>query len=115
MEAVFNVLSSVLGAVAGFFTMLGDLHALTIELFAEFGVGFFMFGFFGLLMTFLWFLFRFLDKKRLVFPTIVFTFFFLIFLSGNLLMLSQQTRTEKNNEQKAAQTQLAVPEDAAAL
>ncbi|MBR3561353.1 MAG: hypothetical protein IKN81_07495 [Oscillospiraceae bacterium] len=95
MEAVFGVLSTVLSAIAAFFHMLGNVHALVIELFGSFGVTFFLFGFFGLLMTFLWFLFRFIDKKRLAMPTVFFTIFFLIFLGGNLLMLSQASQEEK--------------------
>lgn len=112
MEAVFGVLSTVLGAIAGFFHMVGDVHELIIKLFGPFGTTFFMFGFFGLLMTFLWFLFRFIDKKRLAMPTVFFTIFFLIFLGGNLLMLSQASQEEKAPEQSA---EYSVGEDQAAV
>jgi hypothetical protein len=115
MEAVFGVLSTVLGAIAGFFHMVGDVHELVIKLFGPFGTTFFLFGFFGLLMTFLWFLFRFLDKKRLAMPTVFFTIFFLIFLGGNLLMLSQASQekdaapaTEQSAEYSAGEDQAAV-------
>ena len=104
MEAVVGVLSTVLGAIAGFFHTIGDVHELVIELFGPFGVTFFLFGFFGLLMTFLWFVFRFLDKKRLAMPTVFFTIFFLIFLGGNLLMLSQATEPEKDAAAAAEQS-----------
>ncbi len=103
MEAVFGVLSTALGAIAGFFHTVGDVHELVIELFGPFGTTFFLFGFFGLLMTFLWFLFRFLDKKRLAMPTVFFTIFFLIFLGGNLLMLSQASRAEQDSAAAAEQ------------
>lgn len=115
MEAVFNTLSAVLSAVAGFFSMIGDLHTLTVELFGEFGVTFFMIGFFGLLFTFLWFLFRFLDRSRLALPTIVFALFFIIFLSGNLLMLSQETHARKAAESESAPVEQTVPEGSVVL
>ena len=116
MEAVFGVLSTVLGAIAGFFHMVGDVHELVIKLFGPFGTTFFLFGFFGLLMTFLWFLFRFLDKKRLAMPTVFFTIFFLIFLGGNLLMLSQATEAEKDAAPATEQSaEYAAGEDQAAV
>lgn len=93
MDSVFGVLSTVLGAIAGFFAMVGDTHELVLDLFSGYGVTFFVLGFFGLLFTFLWFLFRFIDQRRLAMPTVFFMIFFLIFLSGNLLMLSHSAET----------------------
>ena len=115
MDSVFGVLSTVLGAIAGFFAMVGDTHELVLDLFSGYGVTFFVLGFFGLLFTFLWFLFRFLDRSRLALPTIVFALFFIIFLSGNLLMLSQETHARKAAESESAPVEQTVPEGSVVL
>ena len=86
MDAVFGVLRTASDVVTG-------TASLIVELLGRFGVLLFMAGFFGLLFTFLWFIFRYIDKRRLALPTIVFTLFFIVFLSGNILMLAQDAHT----------------------
>lgn len=49
---------------------------------AGFGHYLFLFGFLGVLYTFLWFFFRYLDRKKLLLPTIAFALFFVVFLGG---------------------------------
>lgn len=71
MEAVFGILGAVLDALC------------------KFSIWIFLGGFFGVLLTFLWFLFRYLDKKKLFLPVVVFTLCFLVFLSGSILLLLQ--------------------------
>ncbi|MBQ9647761.1 MAG: hypothetical protein IJV43_05290 [Oscillospiraceae bacterium] len=86
MGAVLGVLSTVTGVISG-------VLSLVVDILGEFGVLLFIGGFFGLLVAFLWFFFRYLDKKRLTLPTIVFMLFFVIFLGGNILIIAQDART----------------------
>ena len=89
MDAVLGVLGtvgSVLGTVSSIFSSVG-------EVLSKMGSTIFILGFIGILLTFLWFLFRYLDKKQLTLPTVVFVFFFFVFLSANLLLITQDAKT----------------------
>ena len=108
MDAVFSVLKTVAGVVGGVFHAIGAALGLIVEILGEFGVLLFVAGFFGLLMAALWFIFRYIDKKRLTLPTVVFMLFFLLFLGGNVLMLAHDTHTRGAGEpaETAQQTEL---------
>ena len=83
MDAVLGVLSKIgdfLLMIASFLTPIFDALAKHSHLI-------FLMGFYGLLMAFLWFFFWYLDRKKLVLPTIVFSLFFVIFISGTTLLL----------------------------
>lgn len=92
MNVVLNVLDAI-AAVLGFFP---NTWSLIVDILGPFGLLLFVGGFIGLLITFLWFFFRYLDQKRLVLPALVFTLFFLVFLSGNILMIAHYGHTERN-------------------
>ncbi len=72
----------------------------------------FLLGFFGLLLTFLWFFFRYLDKKRLTMPAVAFTLFFFIFLSGNILMISQDKEPSSSRRKTSSKESAAVEQTA---
>lgn len=89
MDAVmgaFGTLGAVFQTVGGIFSAAGDVLS-------RMGTSIFVLGFIGLLLTFLWFLFRYLDEKRLTLPTMIFVFFFFVFLSANLLLITQDAKT----------------------
>ena len=98
LQKVLGIFATVTGAVSGFFSTIVDISG-------PFGTLIFIAGFVGLLFTFLWFFFRFLDKKRLALPTILFALFFVLFLSGNLLLIAQDARTGGADGSAAAEQQ----------
>ena len=73
MEAVFGILNMVV-------RILGPLSLYL-----------FLGAFLGLLYTFLWFFFRWLDMRALILPVIVFSLFFLLFLSSGALLILQDS------------------------
>ena len=83
-----NVVLNILDTIASVLGVIPRTWSLVVGILGPFGMFLFLGGFFGLLITFLWFFFRYLDQKRLVLPTFVFTVFFLVFLSGNILMIA---------------------------
>lgn len=87
MAAVFEILSMVTGTISAVLSLI-------VDILGQFGIVFFVVGFFGLLGAFLWFFFRFIDKRRLALPAAVFALSFVIFLSGNILLLAQDARTK---------------------
>lgn len=89
MNAVLTVLDAI-AAVLGFFPNTWNM---VVDILGPFGLLLFVGGFIGLLITFLWFFFRYLDQKRLVLPALVFTLFFLVFLGGNILMIAHDAHT----------------------
>lgn len=97
MAAVIDALNTVTDIVTGVTNLIMDILG-------RFGVLLFIAGFFGILFTFLWFIFRYIDKRRLTLPAIAFTLFFIIFLSGNILMIAQDARTK---DAEAAQLETA--------
>ena len=101
-----GVLSTGIGVISGVFGAIGGFLSLVVDIMGRFGVLLFIGGFFGLLLTFLWFLFRYIDKKRLALPTIFFVLFFVVFLSGNILMIVQDARAK---EAASAQTEASAP------
>lgn len=97
MTAAMDAINTGLDVVTGVTNMV-------LDLLGRFGVLLFIAGFFGILFTALWFIFRYIDKRRLTLPAFIFTLFFLVFLSGNILMIAQDARTR---EAEAAQTEAA--------
>lgn len=95
MDAVLGVLST----VGGVFRTISGIFSAIMDVLSGFGTYIFLGGFFGLLLTFLWFIFRYLDKKKLTLPVMVFTLFFAIFLGGNLLMLSKEAKDLESTAQ----------------
>lgn len=93
MDAVKGVLGTVVGVAGPIFHTTGTVFSVAGEVLSGMGSTIFVLGFIGILLTFLWFFFRYLDKKQLTLPTVVFIFFFFVFLSGNLLLIAQDTRT----------------------
>lgn len=88
-----DAVRGVLGTVGSVFQTAGGIFSAAGDVLSKMGSTIFVLGFIGILFTFLWFLFRYLDKKQLTLPTVVFVFFFFVFLSGNLLLIAQDTKT----------------------
>jgi len=105
MDAVKGVLSTIGGVLGPIFSVAGKIFLLVGGVLEKSSVVIFLLGFFGLLFAFLWFLLRYLDKKRLALPAFLFSLFFLIFLSGNLLLITHDMK-EKAAEAEAAETQI---------
>ncbi|MBQ9460052.1 MAG: hypothetical protein IJU66_09000 [Oscillospiraceae bacterium] len=113
-------MQGVLNSISGFFSMIGGylqivkdfldpflkvadgIFSVIAELLSRSSALVFLIGFYGLLLAFLWFLFSYLDKKRLTLPVVVFTLAFFVFLSGNLLMISQE---QKSGEESSVQAE----------
>lgn len=93
MDVILKILDAI-AAVLGFFPRTWGM---IVDVLGPFGLLLFVGGFFGLLIAFLWFFFRYLDQKRLVLPALVFTLFFLVFLSGNLLMIAHNDQSDNNS------------------
>ena len=93
MDAVLGVLGTVTGVIGPIFSIIGSSFSTVSSILTRFSTAVFMVGFLGLLFTFLWFFFRYLDKKKLTLPAVVFTFFFLVFLSGNVLLIAHDEQT----------------------
>lgn len=94
MDAVVDVLTRILDVLAKVFGVLRNTGATigsVTDILKNYSVLIFLGGFFGLLLAFLWFFFRYLDKKRLALPAMLFTLFLLIFLGGNLLLIMRDT------------------------
>ena len=107
MDAVKNVL----GVVGSVFHTAGGIFSAAGDVLSKMGSTIFVLGFIGILLTFLWFLFRYMDKKQLTLPTVVFVFFFFLFLGGNFLLITEDTKTDSPPETQAvgAQVQSADP------
>ncbi len=114
VKGIFASVSGLFATVGNFlgpiFHVIGGIFSAIFEILSRFSTVVFVIGFFGLLFAFLWFIMRYLDKKRLSIPTVVFMIFFFIFLSGNILLITQDMKS-KSDETPAAQT--AVTETAA--
>lgn len=100
ISGVFETVAQVLGPI---FNILGGIFTVMGELLRRSSALIFLLGFYGLLLAFLWFLFSYLDKKRLTLPVVAFTLAFFLFLSGNLLMIAQDQQAQEENA-RAAQT-----------
>lgn len=111
MDAVKDVFGTVAGVAGPIFHTAGSIFSAAGDVLSNMGSTIFVLGFIGILFTFLWFLFRYLDKKQLTLPTVIFVFFFFIFLSGNLLLIAQDAAVESAPEPRTvgAETQLAEP------
>ncbi len=94
MAAVKNVLSSIGGVLGPILGVIGKIFALLTGVLEKFSTVVFLLGFFGLLFAFIWFFLRYLDKKRVALPALVFSLFFLIFLSGNILMITHDMKVK---------------------
>ncbi len=98
MSAVLSTVKGILGTVGAFlgpiFKTIGKLSALAMGVLEKSSVLVFLLGFIGLLFAFLWFLLRYLDKKRVALPALVFSLFFLIFLSGNILLITHDMKAK---------------------
>ncbi len=107
MDAALGVLGGVGSTIGPIFALIGLVFSKVRDVLVNHSVLIFFCGFFGILLTFLWFFFRYLDQKKLSLPTFVFTFFFLMFLSGNLLMIAQdaERREAALNEALAQATE----------
>lgn len=88
MDAVLGVLNT----IAGIFGRVSGALSSVNNILGNLSAYIFLGGFFGLLFAFLWFLFRYLDKKKLTLPALLFVLFLVIFLGGNLLLISNSTR-----------------------
>lgn len=95
MDAVLGILGTV-GAVAGpIFGLIGKVFSNIGDILSKFSLGIFLAGFFGILLAFLWFFFRYLDEKKLKLPAVMFTLFFIVFLSGNILLIKQDAKAKE--------------------
>ncbi len=101
VSGVFATIGNFLGPV---FRVIGSVISAVMDILSRFSTVVFVLGFFGLLFAFLWFILRYLDKKRLSVPTIVFMIFFFIFLSGNILLITQDMKEKSAADTPAAQT-----------
>lgn len=118
MEAVKGVLSTIsgylsivsdfFGTVSQFlspiFKVIGSIFTVMGELLRRSSALIFLLGFYGLLLAFLWFLFSYLDKKRLTLPVVVFTLAFFLFLGGNLLMIAEDQNAKDSEPAAVTQT-----------
>lgn len=89
MDAVLGVLST----IGGIFRSISGVFSGIMEILTGFGTYIFLAGFIGLLLAFLLFIFRYLDKKRLTLPIVLFALFFVMFLGGNLLLLANEAKS----------------------
>lgn len=107
MGAVTGVLGKVggvFGAVGGVFGGVFGVLGETLDLLGRYGAYLFIAGFFGVLMAFLWFFFRYLDRKRLALPTVLFTFFLVVLLGGGAMMLQHGVPEPEEDAESAAQS-----------
>ncbi len=102
MDAVKNILGTVAGVLGPIFHGAGHVFSSAGDVLSKMGSTIFVLGFIGILFTFLWFLFRYLDQKQLTLPTVIFVFFFFVFLSANLLMIAQDAKVKETVPASAA-------------
>ncbi len=112
MDAIKGVLATVSGVLGPIFRTTGNIFSAACDVLSRMGSTIFILGFIGILFAFLWFLFRYLDKQQLTLPTVLFGFFFFVFLSGNLLILSQDAKTGNADEKPAAVVETQAAESA---
>ena len=110
MDAAKGVFDTVTGVAGPIFHTAGSIFSAAGETLSKMGTTIFVLGFIGILLTFLWFLFRYLDKKRLALPTVIFVFFFFVFLSGNLLLIAQDAGTESPPEPRTVGAEISPAE-----
>ena len=103
MDAVMGVL----GQIGNVFQIVLGVLSVGLDVLLNFSAVLFVGGFIGVLLTFLWFFFKYLDKKSLVLPAIAFTLFFIIFLGGNVLLIAQDVKNSRQNT--GQETTQAVP------
>ena len=84
MAAVLGVLGTVGGIISGAFNLF-------VETVGPMSVFLFLGAFLGLLSTFLWFFFRWLDMRGVFLPVVVFSLFFVLFLSSGALLILQDS------------------------
>ena len=113
MDAVKGILAAVLGVVGPVFGAVDRILSAVVQILTQFGVAIFVAGFVGVLFAFLWFLFRYLDKKKLTLPALVFTLFFLIFLSGNMLLIARDAKLREPPPREAGEQDAEALADAA--
>ena len=89
MDAVLGVLST----IGEIFRMVSGVTSGIMDALRGFGSYIFLAGFFGILLASLWFIFRYIDKQKLTAPAVFFALFFAMLLSGNLLMLSSESKS----------------------
>ena len=87
MDALLKIIVGVIDKISAFFAGVSAILDVITEALAKIGHPIFMLGFLGILYTFLWFLFRYLDRKKLVLPTVMFAIFFMLLLGGGSLLL----------------------------
>ncbi len=92
MDAVLGTIGTVAGVIGPIFGIIGRAFSNMGSILTKFGIAIFLAGFFGILLAFLWFFFRYLDEKKLSLPAAVFTLFFFVFLSGNLLLIARDAQ-----------------------
>jgi hypothetical protein len=114
MDAVKGILATVTGVVGPVFGSIDRVLSAVVQILTQFSVAIFVAGFVGILFAFLWFLFRYLDKKKITIPALVFTLFFLIFLSGNMLLIARDAKLRESPSQEAAVQSAENTEDAEA-
>lgn len=108
MSDVLDTVLGILSTIGGIFGEISAVSSRVMGVLNSMSMYIFLGGFFGLLFAFLWFLFRYLDKKRLTMPVVMFTLFFLIFLGGNLLLISSsRAEAEAQLQAISAETQTA--------
>ena len=109
-----DAVTGVLGQIGNIFQIVVGVLSAGLDVLLNFSAVLFVGGFIGVLLTFLWFFFKYLDKKSLVLPAIAFTLFFIIFLGGNVLLIAQDVRNSRQPaEQEATQAVPAGQPDAA--
>ena len=114
LGTAFGILTKVLDVLK---TVFGNIGAVTSSISAvlhQFSLYVFLGGFLGIMLAFVWFFFRYLDKKKLALPAFLFMMFFVMFLSGNLLLLSDAGEAAENAPVPSTVTETAeLPEDEA--
>ena len=115
MDAVLGILGTVGGIAGPIFGIIGRAFSNLGTVLTKFSIAIFIAGFLGILFAFLWFFFRYLDEKKLTLPAAVFTLFFFVFLSGNLLLIARdaQLRDAKAKEEAVQEEVAANNADAA--
>ena len=98
MGAVLGTVGNVLGMGFGILGTAFGVLADSLDLLGQYSAYLFICGFFGVLMAFLWFFFRYLDRKKLVLPTVMFAFFLILLLGSGAVMVLRDIESSRTPE-----------------
>ncbi|MBO4913815.1 MAG: hypothetical protein J5449_01290 [Oscillospiraceae bacterium] len=117
ISGIFGKVGEIFGIVSDFLKpildVIGGVLSVVGEILSRSSALVFLVGFYGLLLAFIWFLFCYLDKKRLTLPVVAFTFAFLVFISGNLMMISNEQKSAKEAKASTQVEETVLSQDSA--